>query len=243
MVYRLHWLLLVSLTSALALPADEPADDAGARTAIAKAALARFNPLIGEWRGVGQPKRNSNRGAWQETSHWVWDLSQPEPAVVCNFEGNSRWKQLRFIYEIDTEQFVLHATNPDDSKVVLRGNWSEEKLVVETDAVSDMPTLRLTLTPRGDNRATLLLESAAAGTSGFARLWEVGCTRAGTRLAAADGTGPECVVTGGLGTIPVTHAGQTYYVCCTGCQQAFEADPEGVLAEYRKRLDEAAASP
>jgi YHS domain-containing protein len=45
------------------------------------------------------------------------------------------------------------------------------------------------------------------------------------------------VVTGGAGTISVTHKGQTYYVCCTGCQQAFEDDPEGVLAEYAARLE------
>ena len=39
-------------------------------------------------------------------------------------------------------------------------------------------------------------------------------------------------MTGGLGTIPVTHAGKTYHVCCTGCVAAFEADPEGTLADY-----------
>ena len=64
---------------------------------------------------------------------------------------------------------------------------------------------------------------------------EVGYTREGTRLADSDSTGPECVVTGGLGTIPVSYNGKTYYVCCSGCKQAFDADPEGILAEFAQR--------
>ena len=35
-----------------------------------------------------------------------------------------------------------------------------------------------------------------------------------------------CPVTGGLGTMAVSHAGKTYYVCCTGCREAFDKDPE-----------------
>ena len=43
------------------------------------------------------------------------------------------------------------------------------------------------------------------------------------------------MVTGGLGTIEIEHAGKKYYVCCTGCRDLFQDDPEGVLAEYRER--------
>ncbi|MBV9126060.1 MAG: YHS domain-containing protein [Planctomycetes bacterium] len=45
----------------------------------------------------------------------------------------------------------------------------------------------------------------------------------------------ECIVTGGLGTIPVSYKGITYYVCCTGCKQAFEDNPEKILKEAAKR--------
>jgi len=36
----------------------------------------------------------------------------------------------------------------------------------------------------------------------------------------------ECIVTGGAATTAVTHAGKTYYVCCSGCLEAFKEDPE-----------------
>ena len=47
----------------------------------------------------------------------------------------------------------------------------------------------------------------------------------------------ECVVTGGAGTIMVTYKGQSYWVCCTGCRDLFNEDPEKVLAEYRARKE------
>jgi YHS domain-containing protein len=72
------------------------------------------------------------------------------------------------------------------------------------------------------------------GANSFGRLAEVGYTRKGSSFGKG-GSGPECVVTGGYGTMKVEHAGKTYYVCCTGCRDLFNADPEGVLAEYRER--------
>ncbi|MCP4510175.1 MAG: YHS domain-containing protein, partial [Fuerstiella sp.] len=44
------------------------------------------------------------------------------------------------------------------------------------------------------------------------------------------------VVTGGLGTIAVSYKGKKYYVCCQGCVQAFNDDPETIIAEYNASL-------
>jgi hypothetical protein len=38
-------------------------------------ALQPWAGLVGQWRGVGQPTRGSNKGAWSETANWQWDLS------------------------------------------------------------------------------------------------------------------------------------------------------------------------
>ena len=56
--------------------------------------------------------------------------------------------------------------------------------------------------------------------------------------------GPECIVSGGLGTMAVSHKGKTYYVCCSGCRDAFNEEPEKYIKEYeearrkRRRSDE-----
>ena len=47
----------------------------------AKEALKRFNPLIGGWRGVGQPRRGSAAGAWSEKSNWTWQFANGNPAA------------------------------------------------------------------------------------------------------------------------------------------------------------------
>ena len=45
----------------------------------------------------------------------------------------------------------------------------------------------------------------------------------------------ECVVTGGLGTMAVSYMGQTYYVCCSGCRDAFNENPAKIIKEYLAR--------
>jgi YHS domain-containing protein len=35
------------------------------------------------------------------------------------------------------------------------------------------------------------------------------------------------------------HAGQKYYVCCTGCLDYFKENPDEVIAEYKARKEEA----
>jgi YHS domain-containing protein len=34
------------------------------------------------------------------------------------------------------------------------------------------------------------------------------------------------------------HDGKTYYVCCTGCRDAFQDDPAGILAAWGQRKRE-----
>ena len=52
-------------------------------------------------------------------------------------------------------------------------------------------------------------------------MYQVGATKEGVPFAGGDGK-PECVVSGGLGTMPVMYKGKTYYVCCSGCRDAFK---------------------
>jgi ribosomal protein L24E len=62
----------------------------------------------------------------------------------------------------------------------------------------------------------------------------VACTKEGESLGKREKKN-ECVVTGGLGTMAVSYKGETYYVCCSGCADAFKEDPEKYIAEYKAR--------
>ena len=211
-------------------------DDAGSPRQQAQAALARLNVVIGDWRGVGQPRRNSNQGAWTETSGWVWDLQGDQPALVQTVADGKLLQSMRLEYDVAEQQYVLEFTPQEGAKSTYRGGWDDGELVLVSSGDAQTPSRRLTLTPRSDIRLVVLHEATEPGKELFFRVAEVGYTRKGRRLAGAGGGQPQCVVTGGLGTIEVQHAGKTYYVCCSGCKQAFEDDPERILAEYRARL-------
>ena len=44
----------------------------------------------------------------------------------------------------------------------------------------------------------------------------------------------ECIVTGGAASIAVSFQGKTYYVCCSGCRDAFNEDPAKIIAAAAK---------
>ncbi|MCA9054190.1 MAG: hypothetical protein KDA75_10160 [Planctomycetaceae bacterium] len=211
-------------------------DDAGSPRQQAQTALARLNVVVGDWRGVGQPRRNSNQGAWTETSGWVWDLQGEQPALVQTVANGKLLQSMRLQYDVAAQQYILELTPPEGTKSTYRGSWDDGELVLVSSGDARTPSRRLTITPRSDIRLVVLHEATEPGKELFFRVAEVGYTRKGRRLAGSGGGQPQCVVTGGLGTIEVQHAGKTYYVCCSGCKQAFEDDPEGILAEYRERL-------
>ena len=63
---------------------------------------------------------------------------------------------------------------------------------------------------------------------------DVGVDRAKPSTAGGEKK-PECVVTGGLGTMQVSYMGQTYYVCCSGCRDEFNDNPKKYVDEYNAK--------
>lgn len=196
-------------------------------------AFDSFRELIGSWRGVGQVRRGSSRGAWTESAEWRYDFSESKPRLVLDIEDGVHLDRL--VIESRDRNLVATIETADAQVRPASVTHKSGGKTVFFSQSDDRASLRLTLTRLGEKRSLLLIESKPAGSQVFRRLGEVGYTRAGTKLATAGSGGPECIVTGGKGTIEVTHNGKTYYVCCTGCKQAFEADPEAILAEAAER--------
>ena len=221
--------LLVIMVALLVTAAE---DKDGSAPVIAR--LQRFQTLIGPWRGIGQPKRGSNAGAWKETVDTAWDLKRDQTGIRWSAKDATQWKSAWLSSPGDNE-YILKATLADDTVQEFRGKLDKDRLVLESTPVEGQDIHRATITFLNENRWTLLLEKRGGQQTFYQRIAEIGYQREGTRLAVAGTTGPECVVTGGLGTIAVQHAGKTYYVCCTGCRDAFNDDPEGILKAYAER--------
>jgi len=224
----------ILLSSVVLLAAPPQADKS---TKPAKEALAQFNSLIGGWRGTAQPRRGSAAGSWRESAEWVWDFSQPVPAIRYVVTDGKLLKSARITFDDKTNQFRATAELPDGSTRDYAGKFDEDRLVLDSQPDAKQERHRITITRLNDKRTIVLFEKKRANARAGARVAEVGYTREGTRLAVEGGDGPECVVTGGKGTIAINYKGQTYYVCCSGCKQAFNENPEKILAEYRQRIE------
>jgi hypothetical protein len=240
-------LLSVGLQSADESPSTPPKTDSQADKTKRDAVLQALQPigtLVGEWKGVSQPKRGSNAGAWPEKAAATWKF-EDSTSLVLTFESDKLYHTAEFCLADDGKSTQLTLSKRDGDPIVLSRIAAEEdsrdKFVGWKFASSsdDQPQVRFTIRIISDIRCTMLFEERTGEKSAWRRVTEIGMTRAGERLADANAGERQCIVTGGLGTIKVTYEGKTYYVCCEGCKQAFDADPAGTVEAYRERLKEA----
>ena len=97
---------------------------------------------------------------------------------------------------------------------------------------------RLVFSLLHSNRHLYRFETRPAGTTvAFGKKYQVGATKEGEPFATA-AKGPECIVSGGLGTMKVTYKGKEYYVCCSGCRDEFKENPEKYIKEAEAKAKE-----
>ncbi len=233
-------LLLLQVLVAAAADGDAEGAD---RIAADRQALGAWQVLVGEWRGVGQPKRGSNRDAWREESAWSWHYVDGRAELVGDITDGRFFQRLQLQPGEKPGQFVLlvtprasagEADSKSASEPIRFTGATVDGALVATANGAEGPARVTIRTVAGGDRLIVLYEKAPGGGS-FVRQGEVASTRKGSAFATAAAAGRECVVTGGLGTIAVEHEGRTYYVCCGGCRDLFNDDPAGVLADYRQR--------
>jgi hypothetical protein len=220
------------------------AADPPAQPIAAKDALQPFNLLVGSWKGSGAPEGTRDEraaGAWSETIEWVWKFKGSEAWLTVAFDKGKHFTKGELHYTPDPvkkdgpkaaePRFTLTLTAPDKSTSRFVGSLKEKVLTLDrADGPADEQQ-RLVISLLHHNRYLYRFESRPAGTTvAFSRKYQVGATKEGVPFADVP-KGPECIVSGGLGTIKVTYKGKDYWVCCSGCRDEFKADPEKYLKE------------
>ena len=205
-------------------------------------ALEGLGSLIGEWKGVAQPRRGSNSGAWSEKAQAAWNFENKTADLVVTFEPGQQFHQAAFSLAADGNTPTLALTPLMGEPISLlrvsagdRKKSDDDNWIFESTA-DNIPQTRCTVRIISNIRVTLLFEEKSSEKGSYRRLSEIGMTRAGSRLAGGSTGERQCIVTGGLGTMKVSFEDKTYYVCCEGCRQAFDADPKGTIEAYRERL-------
>jgi hypothetical protein len=205
-------------------------------------ALRPFNDLVGSWRGTGEPATGSladkQKGFWSEKIAWSWKFQGEDAWLVMEIAQGKHFRrgELRYLPEKNLYQLTLFPVADNTPRVYL-GQYDENRrtLTVERSDPDRKVEERITINLVDDIRFVYRYDYRPTGRKLYTRDFLVGATKEGQALAVERKKGPECVVSGGLGTIPVTYKGQTYYVCCTGCRDAFNENPEKYIKEYLER--------
>lgn len=220
----------------------------------AESVLEQLQPLqvlLGKWSG------NARKAAALHTQQWVWDFqSVPEqPALVLKAEKSPYIEDARLTYLPKDQQFEMKLTTAEGAHRDLRGTFLEPVTDVAGDDEKLQRTFKLELKeaqPATDgeewqvvlhqleNNRYLIELNRRRGTGPFQRVDTIHSQREGTSFALSDSDYGDktCIISQGLGTISVSHKGRSYWVCCTGCQAAFQDDPEKWIAKWEARQKE-----
>jgi ribosomal protein L24E len=219
--------------------------------AVVTAKLKPLQVIVGRWNGT--PLKPNVRLA-MEAPVWRWDYSDPkQPALAFESTESGYLKKGRLTYLPDERQFRLIAelrggalkTYAGDADAHVRdvpvgdGKTVDRTFSITFTQVDPPPKTREDLyriaIQQVANNRYLLIVSRKTGAR-VAEVNRIGNQRAGTSFAAKlDDYGDKtCVISQGLGTMTVTHNGKTFYVCCSGCKKAFEAEPEKWIARFEE---------
>lgn len=204
----------------------------------AQAALQELGDLIGSWRGTGtlaQKSQGSEQRHWVEKLHWVWDFKGKQPSIQLRIEDGRFYRAGVLTYNPESKRFALQLETLSKVKETYQGVWKNRQLTLECEDQDNETSKRIVIQLLHQSRMLFRQESKPRSGRTFTRIFEVGATKEGVEFAKDANKAKECVVTGGAGTIAVTYKGETYYVCCTGCLDAFREDPDGIMKEYFAR--------
>jgi hypothetical protein len=200
-----------------------------------KEALQALNDYIGAWKGNGTSERDK-RLIWKEGIDWSWRFQKgKDPSLVFTIEKGKYFKKGELRYLPGKKSYELTLEDANGKSRVFQGNLRKGKLVLERDDEPSKERQKLEMNLAGDKaRLIYTYWVRPENRTLFDREFQVGYTRHGESFGAA-AKKAECIVTGGLGTMPVTYQGVTYYVCCSGCRDAFNETPEKFIQEYNAR--------
>jgi hypothetical protein len=217
-------------------------------------ALAPLEYLVGKWKGTGVPKDDPAKRfrGWIETHSWAWVFAGGKPAALSvTIEGGRFLASGKLIYDQARKRYRLEGTEPKPSArpIAFEGALDGSgKLVLERVAAAgasrkDPGKMRVTLWPNANFiRYTMTDDRQGPEAFQYKRMIEIGLTKEGESFAAgaAAAERPKCIVTGGAATLTVSFQGQTIPLCCTGCRDEFNGDPEKYLKKAALMLGQQA---
>ena len=231
-LFRTGLPLLVLLVPLAALPADST------KRKSPKEALKAFNDLVGSWRGTGEPEGTRTEkleGFWSESIDWAWQFKGDDVCLRLAIDKGKHLRKGELRYVPGKDVFRLTVVSPDNQTRTFEGPLSGKRLVLDREDPQTHEVQRLVFSFLHSNRYLYRYEVKRPDPTTFAKIYQVGVTNNAVPFAGPGDASPECIVSGGKGTIAVSYKGKTYYVCCSGCRDEFKDNPEKYIKEYEEK--------
>ena len=221
--------LLCMTTTILAAPSSE--------LATKKEKLRELQDFIGQWNlnGATKLRPGPRDKSWSETVDWGWRFKGEDCWLTVTFKGGKFLKTGEVRWSIKDKAYELTGTPPEGKeKLSFKGTLKDEKLLFERvdPKTKEVQRIRMNTAAEGIRFVYLVDRKSQGGT-----IWKVEYMVAGNKKGESLGTKekkPECVVSGGVGTMTVSYNGETFYVCCSGCADAFKENPKKYVDEFKK---------
>lgn len=204
--------------------------------AAAKEALAEVGDLIGTWKESATGAVDGKKLNWSETHSWGWRFKDGNAWIAVEAKDGKYFTTGDLTYSPKSRTYKLTAKGKDGKERVYEGKLSGGKLVLTHRDTATGDALKLSIgTLAGGARMTVKKEVQEKGKGPYTDVFVMNGSKEGEALAGGGGKKNICCVTGGLGTMAVSFNGKTYYVCCSGCRDEFNASPKKYVDEFEKK--------
>jgi YHS domain-containing protein len=204
--------------------------------AKAKKALQEVQDFIGLWNLEGTRKVGGRTEAWKEKVSWGWKFKDGDAWMTVDFaEGKGRYfKNGTLKYNIAKKRYLLALMSVDRGEQVFEGELAKGALKLESKDAKTGDVSRLTMNTLAEGiRFQMKYEKQDGGRGLFSSIYAMNGNKDGESIAGTKKK-PECIVSGGAASIAVSYQGKTYYCCCTGCRDEFNANPEKYIKAAKK---------
>jgi hypothetical protein len=231
---RCRFLACAAALLALVAGVSQTAEPTPKEKEASKSALQAFNDYIGDWQANGETKQGKSE-FWKEAISWGWKFPKDEaPYLHIEFKDSKNFTGGDLKYLPGKKKYQLTITDKGGKEKVFEGELKRKVLTfTSVDSSSkDKYTLNMSTT----NEGALLNMDYAVQTGGVGidkKLFIVQGKKEGSSISG--GKKNVCVVSGGVGTRAVSFMGKTYYVCCSGCADAFAENPKKFVDEFEKK--------
>jgi YHS domain-containing protein len=221
-------LLMLTLGVATTLTLSHARGDAKSDAAKTKKALQDLGEFIGQWNLTGETKSSGKLQSWKETANWVWKFQGDAVSIAFDNKDSRYFTSGSLTYLPIDKKYQLTLADKDKKEQVFLGTFARGKLTFERTDDKTKDVHRLTMNTLSEGvRLSVAYDVQSGGKGLFGNVYKSVGNKEGESLAGGNTKkAPECVVTGGAAKIPVTYMGKTYYVCCSGCADEFNANPK-----------------